>query len=273
MKKFVAAIFFLLIACTPTMRTPQYSQAEIDRELFLQQEYALDQAGVTIEGIRRKKIHIERVEEVAPRIRRGAAALCREYRMKPRNCLFEIVLKTKGEVNAFADGDKIYITPAIVELTKTDAELGFVIAHEYAHNILSHSTADLGNLLLGALVGVAIEGGGGSGEGMARGAKVGAEAFSPEFEREADYMGLYILARAGYDLQDTPNIWRRLSAMKPDGMYRNYFSYTHPVFPERVIGMQKAIAEIERKKQQGLPLLPNGAPNEALHAIRTLQFP
>ena len=38
-------------------------------------------------------------------------------------------------------------------------------------------------------------------------AKRAQNAYSPEFEAEADYVGLYILARAGYNIDRAPDAW------------------------------------------------------------------
>jgi len=43
-------------------------------------------------------------------------------------------------------------------------------------------------------------------------------AFSQDFEAEADYVGLYHAARAGYDIENAPYIWRRFAASDPRGI-------------------------------------------------------
>ena len=77
--------------------------------------------------------------------------------------------------------------------------------------------------------------------------------YSKAFEQEADHVGLYISRRAGYNLDSMPNIWRRMAAGNPSGIYN---ASTHPTYPERYIAMQQTINEIRAKEKAGQPLLP-----------------
>jgi len=83
--------------------------------------------------------------------------------------------------------------------------------------------------------------------------------YSASFENEADYVGLYILARAGYNIDDAPGFWRSMSLQVPQAIYA---SSTHPNNPTRTIAMQKTVAEIHAKEQAHQPLLPNIAPRK-----------
>jgi predicted Zn-dependent protease len=82
---------------------------------------------------------------------------------------------------------------------------------------------------------------------------VGARAFSVQFEREADYVGAYYAARAGYDVATAAQIWRALSLESPQSIR---IAVTHPITPARFVQMQKVAAEIADKKQRHLPLVP-----------------
>jgi predicted Zn-dependent protease len=78
-------------------------------------------------------------------------------------------------------------------------------------------------------------------------------AYSVEFEREADYVGAYYAARAGYDLAGTEEFWREVGITHPNEIR---FSKTHPTTPLRVIQMREVAAEIADKKRRHLPLVP-----------------
>jgi predicted Zn-dependent protease len=84
-------------------------------------------------------------------------------------------------------------------------------------------------------------------------AQAGARAFSVAFEREADYVGAYYAARAGYDLTGSEEIWRTFALEDPDSIR---ITTDHPITPVRFVQMQKAIDEIENKKRHNLPLDP-----------------
>ena len=88
------------------------------------------------------------------------------------------------------------------------------------------------------------------------GAAAGAQQFSQEFEFEADYIALYIMARANMDLDEVPNLWRKMAVKNPGGIEKNY-SGTHPSSPERFVHMAETIEEIKQKIASNEPLLPN----------------
>jgi predicted Zn-dependent protease len=83
--------------------------------------------------------------------------------------------------------------------------------------------------------------------------RAGERAFSVGFEREADYVGAYYAARAGYDLAGTEEFWRALSMETPDSIR---IAVTHPVTPVRFVQMQQVAAEIADKRRHNLPLMP-----------------
>ncbi len=175
-------------------------------------------------------------------------------------CAIPVVYVTADEVNAFTDGKKIVIQSAIVELAKTDAQLATIIGHELAHANLGHLDKRKVNMLLGTAGGLAVDGGLALGGLSTGGAftrafmKAGAQAFSVGFEREADYVGAYYAARAGYDLTGVAEVWRAMGMKHPDSIG---FTRTHPASPARFVQMQKAAAEIAGKQRRGLPLVPD----------------
>jgi predicted Zn-dependent protease len=86
--------------------------------------------------------------------------------------------------------------------------------------------------------------------------------YSKDFESEADYVGLYLAARAGYDISESANFWRRMAVENPASIEKSY-SNTHPSSPERFLAIEKAVNEINGKKQLGMPLVPNIKPKPA----------
>ena len=83
--------------------------------------------------------------------------------------------------------------------------------------------------------------------------RAGARAFSVGFEREADYIGAYYVARAGYDLAGAEEVWRAISLESPDSIL---ITATHPITPARFVQMQKVAAEIADKHRRNVPLMP-----------------
>ena len=71
-----------------------------------------------------------------------------------QGCGGDVKFVDSSNTNAWSDGRHVVLTSAIVNMTRSDDELAFVIAHEMAHNILGHldkpgrvSRALLGKLL------------------------------------------------------------------------------------------------------------------------------
>ena len=174
-------------------------------------------------------------------------------------CSIPVELISDSSVDAFTDGDKIVIHSSILRMAPTDAQLALVIGHELAHANLGHLDAKLVNKVVGWAGGAVLDAGVMLGGISTNGAfskafsRAGASAFSVGFEREADYVGAYYTARAGYDLAGAEEVWRVLSREQPDSIH---IAATHPITPVRFVQMQKVAAEIAEKQRRKAPLMP-----------------
>jgi Zn-dependent protease with chaperone function len=185
----------------------------------------------------------------------------RAVEMKPiLACAIPIDYVPADDVNAFTTDDRIVIKSAIVRAARTDAQLAAVIGHELAHSNLGHLDKQRINKMLGMVGGAVIDAGFAAGGVYTDGAfarrlgHVGETAYSVEFEREADYVGAYYAARAGYDLAGVEEFWREMGITHPDAIH---FARTHPTTPARFVQLREVAAEIEDKKRRHLPLLPD----------------
>lgn len=175
-------------------------------------------------------------------------------------CAIPIVYAADEVANASTSDSKITIHSGIVALSESDAQLALIIGHEMAHSNLGHLDKQRWNQILGMATGEAIDigilaGGVSTGGAFARQfGNYGALAYSVSFEREADYVGAYYVARAGYDLKGVEEVWRRLGLAAPANIL---MSKTHPVTAARFVQLQKVTAEIEEKKRRHLPLVPD----------------
>lgn len=208
------------------------------------------QAKATLDKILAKtpgnKIHLQ--------IKRDAGNLNLSV-MPEIQCNYPILLSESDAVNAFADGEKVVITKGMMKFANTSQELSLVISHEIAHNVMSHITAKTVNSLGGTLLDIVASAAMGvSTQGMF--GKLGAQMYSQEFESEADYVGLYIMARAGLDITGAEMFWRRMAVEHPSSINSNHTS-THPATAERFISIETTIEQIESKQQNGDELLPN----------------
>jgi peptidase M48-like protein len=174
-------------------------------------------------------------------------------------CAIPIELQVDSSVNAFTTDDRIVVSSSILRAAQTDAQLALVVGHELAHANLGHLAKRRTNAVIGWIGGAAADAGIMLGGMSTNGAfsrvltQAGARAFSVAFEREADYVGAYYAARAGYDLAGSEEIWRTFSLEDPDSIR---LTTDHPITPVRFVQMQKVIDEIENKKRRNLPLVP-----------------
>ena len=65
---------------------------------------------------------------------------------------------------------------------------------------------------------------------------------------------MYILAQAGYNLDDAVNFWRRFAVEVPNSIYST--GGTHPSTAERYVRMESTIKEIKDKISKGENLIP-----------------
>lgn len=168
-------------------------------------------------------------------------------------CNYLVALVGSDEVNAFADGRNILITRGMVRFVGDDAELATVIGHELAHNAMGHIDKKTGNFLLGSIFDVVAAAYGINTQGLF--GNMAANAFSQDFEAEADYVGLYVLQRGNFPIEGAPDFWRRM-AMNSPGSIKTVYSGTHPGTAERYLALEKGIQEIRDKQQRGEALRP-----------------
>ena len=174
-------------------------------------------------------------------------------------CTIPIELQVDSSINAFTTDDRIVVSSSILRAARTDAQLALVVGHELAHANLGHLNKRRANAVIGWIGGAAADAGIMLGGMSTYGAfsrpltQAGARAFSVAFEREADYVGAYYAARAGYDLTGSEEIWRTFSLEDPDSIR---LTTDHPITPVRFVQMQKVIDEIGNKKRRNLPLDP-----------------
>lgn len=266
----ILAPALLLTACVaPTTDNPNVTKAELAAEQRAQ-DAAAKKAPIDFNdkkpyGKNQVAALAARLAPIAARVENASGDLCRGMKLENKNCQFEVILDAdKRGLNAHADGQNVVIYPAMIDFAKNDNHLAFVIAHEFAHNIMRHVDAQQKNVTFGALLGTVVDVAAGSqgantgGVFGKLGSQQGLMRYSADFESEADYVGLYILARAGFAIEQAPDFWRMMSQAEPDAIY---ISSSHPTNPARTIAMTKIIAEIRAKQRAGLPLLPNIRPD------------
>lgn len=173
--------------------------------------------------------------------------------VRPINvCNYPVMYVDNDTVNAYADGQAVYVTKGLMRFAN-DEELSAVIAHEIAHNAMEHIESKQVNRIGGLVIDILVAGTTGVYTDFS---SIAGNVYSQEFEAEADYVGIYIMARAGLNIDNIANFWRRMGIENPGSINKN-LSATHPSTPERFVGIENTVAEIKEKIKNNEPLIPN----------------
>lgn len=182
-----------------------------------------------------------------------------------KSCPYAVALAVGDDPNAATDGATVFVTTGMLDFARDDRDLATVLGHEIAHAIKGHplhpaaKPERTGVTGAGRVFGAVIDLAAGLGDAAAD--MVGlssARRNSLAAEIEADHIGLYLAARAGYDVSNAAEIWRRLDKEFPstsDG------GWTHPASSERFELMKATAAEIAEKRETGAPLTPDLPPS------------
>src|SRR6266851_724671 len=172
---------------------------------------------------------------------------------------FTIKVIDSDEINAFAlPGGFFYVNSGLILHAQEESELAGVMAHEISHVTARHGTknATKGELMQLATIPLMILGPAGwAGYGLYEGLNLAIPVtylkFSRDAEREADFLGLQYMYKAGYDPNSYVTFFERIQAdeKRRPGSIPKVFS-THPPTPERIENTQKEIARILPARQE-----------------------
>ncbi len=168
-------------------------------------------------------------------------------------CDYPVVIIEDDSINASADGKRIRFHTGILRFASKDEELAIIIGHELAHNVMGHIDKGQGNAMIGLVFDILFAGVGVNTQGAF--SNMAGQAYSQDFEAEADYVGLYFVKRAGMPIEIAPNFWRRMAVEHPGGI-KDTLSSSHPATPKRFVALEQTIKEINAKIASGAPLKP-----------------
>lgn len=169
-----------------------------------------------------------------------------------RACAYSIELGNADNVNAYNDGRRVLITRGMMDFASNDNELAYVLAKEMAHNSLNHARVLKNTAAAGTVIDNLIRVHPDM-TGMA--GTSGIRPMPQAYDAAADTLSLYMVARAGYDIDGEPRFWERLAAQYPPSML-NAYTALHPATSYRLSVMDKIIADIKSKQSRQQSLLP-----------------
>lgn len=151
------------------------------------------------------------------------------------NYSWEFHLLQDNQLNAWCmPGGKVAVYTGILPVTKTDAGLAVVLGHEISHALAGHGNERISQAMaaqgLGSIIGGSISNAQWASifqQAYPVGAQVALLKYGRSQELEADQMGLYLMAMAGYDPREAQPFWQRMEAASSGGKTPEFLS-THP---------------------------------------------
>ncbi len=152
------------------------------------------------------------------------------------------------------------------DVLHTDDELAALIGHEVSHNLMKHGEKDLWNQVFTTIGFFATFGGMLDTTDLSTRAN---DAFGRSFELEADYLGAYLTALAGYDPAGALSEIQLGALYNPDNISRTdqfkdivedylmLVRHSHPEDGERYTQVKKTVEKIKEMQRQGLKPLPD----------------
>jgi predicted Zn-dependent protease len=166
---------------------------------------------------------------------------------------FTVKVIDSEQLNAFAlPGGFFFVNSGLILAADEEAEMAGVMAHEIAHVTARHGTknASKAQIAQWAMLPLLIFGPGGwAGYGIYQGLSFGLPLaflkFSRGAEREADFLGIQYMYKAGYDPTSFISFFEKIKEIerKRPGSVPKIFS-SHPPTQNRVTNAQKEIAEL-----------------------------
>jgi predicted Zn-dependent protease len=221
-KNSTAARFLLVPVLTAALALPAATQTRIERHknsYSPQQDVELGQQAAAEVRQQMPLLNDGRTEDFVERIgERLVDEIPAEFQEPQFRYSFDVV--NLREINAFAlPGGPMFLHRGMIQAAQTEGEIAGVMAHELAHVVLRHGTAQATKgqkFQLGALAGQVLGAviGGRTGAVVSQGSQLGLGTYflkySREYEREADLLGAQMMARAGYDPREMARMFQTI---------------------------------------------------------------
>lgn len=186
------------------------------------------------------------------------AAARRVYPNADMPATVEVVVFENPTANAFAlPGGHIGVHTGILDVARTPAQLAAIIGHEIGHVLANHGNERM-TQQLGIKIGLVLTGLVADIESeqllqvLGLGAHLGiALPFSRAHEREADLMGLAIMAEAGFEPQASIALWRNMS--EASGGQPPELLSTHPAHGTRIADLREHLPGARTRFAQATP--------------------
>jgi predicted Zn-dependent protease len=254
----------ILLSCASTR--PAVPVGAVPSQNYL---YAADEDyGHKVLGVLSKQYPLDRDDERISRVRNIVSTLTRAGNVD-HNPWHAYVLKGDNVKNAAATrGNFLFVWTGMLRAVRNDEELATIIAHEIAHVLAGHTNPDPGeeaNRIMAELAGLATKEAvlyqGGAlaiWAGLAQllvleGVK--ALIVNPELQRielEADQIGLFLMADAGYDPIQAVAFWERVQRDPSFAGAPAEFLSSHPSSATRLLRLKELLPEARLRYERAL---------------------
>ncbi len=161
---------------------------------------------------------------------------------------WEYNLLEEDVVNAWCmPGGKVAFYTGIMPICKDEKGVAVVMGHEIAHAVANHGRERMSNAIIKQYGLMTLGAAFGQDPTLTQklilqasgiGSDIGMLAFSRTNESEADELGLIFMAMAGYNPNEAPKFWERMSA-NAGGSQPPEFLSTHPSHETRISDLKK----------------------------------
>ena len=241
-------LFFSACSTVPLTNRKQFTAIPSSQMLSLSNESY--NTVLQTEKLSNNKQATQNIREIGIRITRAVEEYLRSINRLALidGYKWEYNLLESKTMNAWCmPGGKIVFYEGILPVCKNDQGIAVVMAHEIAHAIANHGNERMSQQMVVEMGGVALS------EALRYkkeettqlallafgvGTQLGVMLpYSRKHESEADEMGLYFMAMAGYDPREAPLLWERMQQTGSGGTPE--FLSTHPNPQSRINQLNK----------------------------------
>lgn len=168
-------------------------------------------------------------------------------------CAQDVRLAGGNAVAIDALAGPVLVTPGMVRFAVTDDELAIVIAHALARALLDPTpratvaVPEQVTSVIGSAAGVKVR---------PVDIEIGDRQLGAAAEARADQLGLYLAARAGFDVGQAARFWRRLAIAHPRAAHGDRTAARHGL-AKRLATIEQTVHDIAAKRRAGVELLPD----------------
>ncbi|MBN1493086.1 MAG: M48 family metallopeptidase [Candidatus Omnitrophica bacterium] len=259
---YICVIIVTIMGCATVPSTGRQQLALVPTETLLEVSEQNYQQILNQSTICQDQQKIAVVDKVGERVINAARRFMWQHGMEEDLDHFVwgfTLIEDPNTVNAgsLPDG-RVIIYTGIFQAAMDENGLAVVLAHEIAHGIAQHGRERMSQLLIAQLGGLSLA------EALVRKPVETQQAwlqayglgvtyglllpYSRAQEKEADTIGLTIMAKAGYDPRGAVAFWQRM--MQIPGPQIPPYASTHPTDQDRINAIQKALPEALQAYEQ-----------------------